>query len=447
MEGRQDTRMKGLFVIALKGGEALVAASLAIAFARFLGPQQFGIFAFGLAAVTLLIIPIKNGASTLLTKHFANQSSDTAAAPYALFAASLRVTLLYTGLVIAGFWIVASAFEGSSALLLGTAMFAMALPFLGAIGLFEGALRGAFRPNLAILVGTILIPLIALFAGAWTHFQVAPLDAELAIVFYVGAAFLTTLIAFALAFPILREARQKEGQQSIGLSQWWALALPFIGVTGLLVLNRQIDVLLLGLIANEESAGIFRLAAQAAILTTFGVQALNHLYAPYLARAQGHDGETVSALLRKSVELSVAVALGAFVFLAIFGRWIIEFLAGPTFLPAYPVMLVLSGANLFVAINGAAQQALIMQGKEATLIRILIASAVLAIAAHLVLIPIFGVFGAAAASAGAITFWSLAIRKAACSQWQLRFLTLAPAKTSARGEGSHDSTRSGANTE
>ena len=51
--------------------EALLGAAMTIYLARILGPASFGYFAFGLATITLLAIPIKNGASTLITKHVA----------------------------------------------------------------------------------------------------------------------------------------------------------------------------------------------------------------------------------------------------------------------------------------------------------------------------------------------------------------------------------------
>ncbi|MBO9446644.1 oligosaccharide flippase family protein [Ruegeria sp. R14_0] len=412
---------RGLIVLGLKGLEALIGATMTIVLARLLGPMQFGVFAFGLATITLLVIPIKNGASTLVTKHvaIARQDSDPRLAG-GLLVAGFRLSALYSGLLIAGLWVAVWLQPGSEAFLTSVACFSFALPFLCAIGLAEGVMRGSFRPNSAILVGTILIPLLVL--GLTIAFESVSQfqNWRIATGFYVASAATTCFLSLFLIRNDLRGLAAKASQMSD--ADWIAHVAPFALVTGLLVFNRQIDVILLGILAGEAEAGIYRIAAQAAVLVTFGVQAIGHLYAPYLAAADGNStSENVSGYLRKSVLFSLGFGGSALVGLTVWGEQIISILAGPEYLPGYPIMLILCAANLAVAANGATMQALYMQGHQRTTACIFAGAGVCSVIANLTLIPLLGMTGAALATSGAIVLWSLGLRLLACRTWNLSF--------------------------
>lgn len=413
----------GLIVLALKGAEAVIGATMTIVLARSLGAMQFGVFAFGLATITLLVIPIKNGASTLVTKHVAISRQDKG--PHlagGLLVTGFRLSAIYSGFLIAGLWIVVSMQTENEAFGTSVAWFSFALPLLCVIGLAEGVLRGSFRPNAAILFGTILIPLVvlALTLALIPFAQVQ--DWRIATAFYVASAAATCLLSLLWIQRDLRGLLANASKMTNAV--WLGHMAPFALVTGLLVFNRQIDVILLGILAGESEAGIYRLAAQAAVLVTFGVQAIGHLYAPYLAAADGNTvSEKVSGYLRKSILFSLGfggVALGG---LILWGDDIINILAGPEYLPGYPIMLILCAANLAVASNGATMQALYMQGHQHSTAWIFAGAGVCSVIANLILIPLFGMMGAAFATSGAIILWSLGLRFLACRIWKLSFFT------------------------
>ncbi|MCG7522714.1 flippase [Ruegeria sp. Ofav3-42] len=414
---------RGLIVLGLKGLEALLGATMTIVLARILGPAQFGVFAFGLATITLLVIPIKNGASTLVTKHVAKARQDSG--PHlagGLLVAGFRVSALYSGLLITGLWIAVWLQSGTEAFLTSVALFSFALPFLCFTGLAEGVLRGSYRPNSAIFVGTILIP--GLVLGLTLVFMLISQlqDWRIATGFYVASAVTTCLLSLLLIRNDLRPLVATASKMSN--TAWLNQVVPFALVTGLLVFNRQIDVILLGILAGEAEAGIYRIAAQAAILVTFGVQAIGHLYAPYLAAADGNSAsEKVSEYLRKSAQFSLGFGGLALVALTLWGDDIIRTLAGPEYLPGYPIMLILCAANLVVAANGATMQALYMQGHQRTTAWIFAAAGVCSVIANLILIPLIGMTGAALATSGSIVLWSLGLRLLACRTWNLSFWT------------------------
>ncbi len=418
-----------IIVLGLKGGEALLGAAMTIFLARIMGPAAFGLFAFGLATTTLLAIPIKHGASTLITKHVAvarQGDDDQMAGP--LVASGVWVTLIYAGVILAGLW-GAKVFGLENPFLTSAAIMALALPFLCLTGLWEGVLRGSFRPNAAILVGTVLVPLIVIGLAVTQSAQLAMQDWQRAAALYVGSVVLISFVALALVGPHVKRLLSARTPK-MSPRAWLGHAAPFAVVTGLLIFNRQIDVILLGVLRGEAAAGIYRIAAQAAILVTFGVQAIGHLYAPYLAQSSMSDTpETLSGYLRQSMVFSVCFGGAALGVLALWGDEIIVALAGAAYLPGYPIMLMLCAANLAVALNGATMQALFMSGHQHKTARIFAAAGVFSVAANAVLIGPLGLYGAAIATSCAIIMWSIGLRFMACRIWGLSFLSLRVRRT------------------
>ncbi len=416
---------RGLTVLGLKGVEALAGAAMTIYLARTIGPTAFGFFAFGLATTTLLAIPIKKGASTLITKHVAITREDGGvhlAGP--LLATSIQLALIYAALVMSVIWGAVVLTGGSNPLITSAALFSLALPFLCLTGLLEGVLRGNFRPNAAILVGTVLVPLVVLTAAAPLSGQIRTQGWMLPAALYVSAAMAISLLSFVWARPYLSDFLTMDVGRRMHAAEWLRDAAPFVVVTGLLVFNRQIDVILLGILLGEEEAGIYRIAAQAAVLVTFGVQAIGHLYAPQLATATAKPGSgEISEYLRKSVIFSVAFGLLALVTLAYSGDEIIALVTGPEYLPSYPAMLILCAANLAVALNGATMQALYMRGHQSHAAWIFAGAGAFSVVANVSLIPLYGTTGAAIATSSAIVLWSLGLRWLACRTWHLSFFT------------------------
>ncbi|MEQ5872794.1 oligosaccharide flippase family protein [Sagittula sp. NFXS13] len=427
MLARLKRSRRGIMVLSLKGCEALAGAAMTILLARIMGPSQFGFFAFGLATTTLLAIPIKNGASTLITKHVAIAHEAAGlhqAGP--MLAAGIRLSLLYAAAVLAGLW-GARVIGIENPFVASVALVGLALPFMCLTGLWEGVLRGSFQPSAAIMVGTVLVPLITMGLAAALGDTLASQGWQIAAGLYVGTVAAVCLLGALWARPTLKRLFPVSPENRMSSAVWIGHAAPFAIVTGLLIFNRQIDVILLGTLKSEEAAGIYRIAAQAAILTTFGSQAIVHLYAPYLATTTADSApRLLSRYLQKSVVFSIAFGTAVLLFLFLFGELIIRNLAGPEYLDGYPVMLILCSANLLSAANGALVQALYMQGHQSKAAWIYAIFGAYTVAANATLIPIFGILGAAIASASAIILWSFALRVLACRTLCLSFFRLAP---------------------
>jgi len=419
---------RALVVLGLKGVEAFSGAAMALYLARVMGPTSFGVFAFGIAITVLFAVPIKIGASTLITKTVAvERDSGKPQQVGPLLAAGIRFSLFYPSLITIGLWTTIMLYDNTNPFLICVALISLSLPFLCLTGLWEGVLRGNFRPHMAILVGTVLVPLAVLVLTSVFAEVLLVQGWRLASLVYVGAVIAVNILALALVWSYLGKLLPIVAESRISMADWLSQAAPFMVATGLLVFIRQIDVILLGVLTGEEEVGVYRIAAQAAVLVTFGVQAVAHLYAPYLARIDTDNGQLIiSRYLRRSMLFSATFGLLILGVLGLWGIDIITILAGDAYLPGYPIMLTLCAANLAVALNGSAIQALNMLGHQKQMALIFAAVAIFTTIANSILISLYGVFGAAMATASAILLWSVSSRVLACRTWRLSFFTFSP---------------------
>lgn len=167
-----------------------------------------------------------------------------------------------------------------------------------------------------------------------------------------------------------------------------------------LVLSPQSDVLIVGTFLGTSDAGLYGVASQLASLIGFGVTAVTFIASPMIAElyAQGRRAD-LQRLLRHVALANAAVSLPVLAGLVVLGKVLLGWF-GPTFVAAYPILLVLSVAHSTVALVGAlAGFLMVMTGHQKHAGIIIGGTAVLNLALTVVLTPRFGPVGTAAATA------------------------------------------------
>ncbi len=170
-----------------------------------------------------------------------------------------------------------------------------------------------------------------------------------------------------------------------------------------------LDVLIVGLLLSVEVAGLYFVAVRTAEVINFLYASLNLIVGPKVARfhAEGRVAEC-QQFLSMVVALLFAIASGAFGFCLIAGPWILS-LFGPDFADAYIPLLLIVGGQMIYAGFGSAGVILTMTGHERTNAKLLIICACLTLLGVAIAAPIYGVVGAAAASALGTAIWSGAV--------------------------------------
>ncbi|MGB3335801.1 MAG: lipopolysaccharide biosynthesis protein [Devosia sp.] len=384
-----------------------------VVLSRSMSPDEYGHFAFGLAIATVLAIAAGVGQPMAILRLWPQETvaGQQAAAIAAVrsgstltILASIAASIGLAALVTVTLQFVtlddtASHFYGAAFLVLPMALAEYNSSALRA----QGSLWTALVPR-DILWRLALPPaVLGLFAlgivlsGPDALVLSAALLAGMLVLQFWQAA--RAGYVLTPAFSGVRAYWQRWG----GISRWLMLG----ALIETAALNA--DVILVGLMLDLESSGVYFNAFRTAGLMTLFTFAIELVIAPMVARHY-HAGE-----MRQAQAITALCAWAGFVFsLAIFagfvlwGDWILSFF-GPAYSEGTLVLVLLALGLLFDAATGPSKIVMMMTGHERAYVAIFGIIMALGFIVQIAVIPAFGIVGAAAANMGARIVAQIAI--------------------------------------
>ncbi|KPB00261.1 lipopolysaccharide biosynthesis protein [Ahrensia marina] len=285
---------------------------------------------------------------------------------------------------------------------------AFALPMIALGDMLDGTARANSWPIRALAPTYLLRPIfiLVLMVGAWLMGY--PVNGVTGLICAVIASYCSSLIQY---FVITRDLRRqyKKAKPRIEMRQWILVALPIFLVEGFFALLVHADVFMVGIMMNPESVGIYYAAAKTLSLVHFVFFAVKAGIANlFAARMEDEDKSALRQLARRSATWTFwpSLAMGIAVLAA--GPLLLS-MFGTAFREGYPVLFIMVAGVVLRASIGPAESLLNMSGNQN--ICAIIFGGVLAsnIVLNLILIPEYGIYGAAAATAIATVFETIAL--------------------------------------
>jgi len=403
--------------VALRVANAAFALAASILLARLLGPEGYGVYAFAFSIVMLLALPAQAGLPTLVVREVARYEVD---GRWRLIRGLLRrsnqaVGLLAAVIGLGGLAILMSAGRAYGGDLPSTLLWALILLPIMALGNLRGAaLRGlrrvvqgqlpeyVIRPGL--FVSCLLIVGLLDLVRPETVMEMSPARA---MAIHAAAAFCAYLVGIALLRRGL-PAPVRKGRPDYRTAAWLKTLLPLTLLAGMEMINNQVDVVLLGFLRTAGEVGIYRVAWQVSLPVVFTLTAVNLVVAPHFARAwQNADKQRLQRLATWSARVAASLAIPAAAVLIGFGTPLLGFVFGREFAAGGAALTILCIGQLCNAAAGSVGTILNMTGHERdTMLGIGIA-AVTNVTLNLLLIPPFGIVGAATATTVSMVLWNL----------------------------------------
>jgi O-antigen/teichoic acid export membrane protein len=230
-----------------------------------------------------------------------------------------------------------------------------------------------------------------------------PLDARSAVLSAIASTWATAAVQWLLVKVAFR-AEIGAGPATSEGRAWLLAALPLLVVSVSDLALQTGDVLILSAFLTPADVGMYFAAAKTMSLISFvhyavGSAIVNRLSA---LRAVG-DSEGLAALVRDAVAWTFWPSLAGAVVILALGKPLL-WMFNPSFTEAYPVMFVLAFGFLAKASVGPAETVLNLLGQQQMTAVILVTSAIASIGLGLVLVPWFGMLGAATATCVAYVF-------------------------------------------
>lgn len=386
---------------------------VAITLARTLGADGYGVFAFAMALVWILAIPAQVGIPQVVLRETAKAAVlEDWALMRGLWWWSTRIVLAFSAiLLLVGFGVLYVTYDTMDSIRANTLAVAFLLIPLLALGNLRGAaLRGLHHVVLGQLPEAVLRPgglllVIAIVVFAAPSSMLTPpmamsINAAVATgAFGVGAWMLWT------ARPTGVRANPLPKTES---TYWWRASVPLALTGGVQLINSQADIVILGIFRTNEEVGIYQAVVQSALLITFVLTAANQVLAPYFSRLYT-AGDLVR--LKKLVKITVRIAslfatALASVFI-VFSEDILTGLFGVAFAAGGIALSILALGQLVNVVIGPVAVLLNMTGHEKSTMIGVGAAAAANIIMNLLLIPKFGMAGAAISTACTLAAWNI----------------------------------------
>jgi O-antigen/teichoic acid export membrane protein len=182
------------------------------------------------------------------------------------------------------------------------------------------------------------------------------------------------------------------------LRRLFRLALPLTGTSFVTMVSHNLDLILLGLWLGSTAAGVYGAAYRVVWAPTLLVTAYYTALRPALAAAYAGGLSSLDSLLRRSSRITAGLGVGLMVGGMVLAEPIILFLYGEAYRGAIASFRLLLGALGLIVLSRKYRLILTCFDHQATDFKIMAAAAVTNAGLNVVLVPRWGLTGAAAAS-------------------------------------------------
>jgi len=232
--------------------------------------------------------------------------------------------------------------------------------------------------------------------------------------FLIESLLATLCILSLLSLLLFRNAFKKEltvlnnttELQKTSYYQILLVSTPMLLTNSLYLIMNWTDILMLGYFENEAQTGIYNAAVKTAALGSVAISAINSIAAPKFAEIYLKEGKNgLGKLVRQSTMLSLLLSLPVFAMIFIFPDFLLGFF-GNEFNEAKTSLIILTIGHFINTFSGSTLYLLNMTGKEKAGRNILGFGALLNIILNILLIPVYGITGAAIATASSTILWN-----------------------------------------
>jgi len=390
-----------------------------IAMARWMGSAEYGIYVFvwtcvlmagalshlGLALGIIRHIPVHREAG----EHDHLRGLVDGGRAFALAAGTV---VAIAGIV--GLWL----FEPyvSSSYGLAAYLGLVCIPLYALTEVQDGIGRGNGWMSAALVPPYVLRPMLLLVFMGIAYLAGWPMVATTAAKAAIAATWATGLIQ-AVWINRAMSATYGRGNRAYAPRAWMTSSLPLLAISGCEILLQNTDIVVLSRFMTSTDVGIYFAAGKTMSLIMFVHYAVGSAMANRFASfsARG-DTQGLRDAVRDAVNWTFWPSLAAAVVILALGKPLLA-LFGPQFVTGYPVMAILVFGFLARSAMGPAEFLLHMQGEQRLCAVVMLSSAAVNILLNLILVPRYGIIGAATATAIALTM--AAVLNAAVARWRL----------------------------
>ena len=376
----------------------VVVYLLSIFISKIYGPEVYGRFAIIKSLIIILIIFSTLGLNTLSIKLSANEDYFNNGLFKSDFITKSYLIILFSTIIISLLIFFNNQFLANTAFqdnLLKDYFYFFPLVLLAAtlLNYNSNLFKGQGRVTLFAVISSFLSNIILLFA-IYIFYK-----------FYSGAEFyivislvlsyiLVCLLSFLYVFPIKWDTIvTKVSTKNLLLSSY-----PMMISASMIYLIFSVDTIMLGIMETTENVGVYRIVSQIASIISVFIIVLGTVVGPKISKLySNNDIGEFKELIQNSSKILFYISIPILILILLFGHQILEFF-GSSYEKGYTSLIILSVGQFLFVITGFVDIILNMTGHQKIFGRITVFTAVLNVTLNLILIPKYGINGAAMAT-------------------------------------------------
>lgn len=382
----------------LMGGGLGFGFAVNILLARLLGAEGIGIYflAFDISSIAITLATLGLN-KTVLRFTAAYASLGDWSSVRGVYRTSVWIvaglSICSTIVLIALAPLIAFRFYSESRLVEPLRVMSLVILPTALLSLNTEALRGLKQIRNSVFLSTVGIPLLSL---PLIMIFVDWLGLSGAIVARLVASVAILLLGVFLWRRTV--SRYHEFKSAFPTHHLLKTSFPFLSVDFTNLMMRRADTVLLGIWATTEDVGIYNAAIRMAVLTSFALGAVNSIIAPKFAALYAQENKVaLEKLTRGITRLMVLIGIMITVPLFLFSPFLVQ-MYGTEFLRGATVLRILLVGQFVNVAAGPVGFLLLMTGHEKVQQNNVLANAGLNVILNILLIPRYGLIGAAVAS-------------------------------------------------
>ena len=383
--------------------------SISIFLARSIGAEGYGVYGIIIAVVNIvLVLPLFGmdqyivrviGSKTENDKNFKADDESIS-----LFKFSIAYSLTLSLLIILIIWLLFEVFgenlfldnEFDIAFYIGIFL----IPIISCRKIFSSSLRATHQIFYAQSAEEVLQPFLFISLALFIFFVFGFMSIELAISLQVFS-YLVSLV-----YSIFNSKRRVSGLykkterfKKQQIKNWLSIGAPMMLLAVVHNLSTYIDRVMIGVFLNPEYVGYYLIAARNAVLLLIIPSICDIVCNSIIAREYAQNNkQQLQQVVAFQTLISGGAGFFAIVFFLCFSDFILS-IFGEEFAQAKESLIIIATGYFIFTLFGNAIQILFMTGHQWQASRIVMVSTALNIVLNLYLIPIYGIAGAAIATA------------------------------------------------
>jgi O-antigen/teichoic acid export membrane protein len=397
-------RRMALTAFAIRVISAALAFLSQIILARLMGEYEYGIFVFVWVLIVLFGDLSCLGFHTAIVRFLPQYKASGAFEEIRGLTGTARLFGLLSGTSVLAVGMIALHLFGDriqSYYVVPIFLGLLAMPMIALGDILEGTSRANHWPVMALSPVYIIRPiliiscmLIAIGLGA-PHTAVTAMQAALV------ATYLTALGQYVATLIRLRR-HYHAGPRKIDFLSWLSVAFPIFLIEGVSFLLTNSDVVVVGIFLEPHDVAIYFAAAKTMALVHFINFSVKAASGPRFSSiiAEGTRQQLAAAAI-DAAKWTFWPALGVGLVVLAAGHLLLS-LFGGAFTAGYVLMAILLAGILAKALVGPAETLLMMSGKQNICVALYAGALTANVVLNVLLIPHFGIEGAAIATASAM---------------------------------------------